>query len=39
VKYFCKEDLLEKGIMPHFFENVGAIKKFLLAAHGKNSIE
>jgi hypothetical protein len=39
VKYFCKEDLLERGISPHFFENVGSIKKYLLAAHGKTSIE
>jgi hypothetical protein len=39
VKYYCKEDLLQKGINPKFFENVGSIKKYMLAAHGKTSIE
>jgi hypothetical protein len=39
VKYFCVEDLLEKGISPHFFQNVGSVKKYLLAQHGVKRIE
>lgn len=39
VKYYCKDDLLEKGINPEFFENVGDIGDYLKAVHGVESLE
>ena len=39
VKFFCVEDLLQKGISPHYFQNVSSVKKYLLAQHGVERIE
>lgn len=38
IKYYCKDDMLERGIHPSYFNNLAKTEQYLLAVHGADNL-